>query len=156
MAPGGKGYVFRGLARKMPDDDDLAFIIGHELAHSELRHSEKIVRVALAGRKLGEAMGKGGAQIGETLSAFTLGIVKQTYDQDQEFEADRLGLCLSVLAGFDAAGGIGAFKIMDRGSRRRRKHKGVSGRIAYDILSTHPEIPRRIAYQKVLQRNLKQ
>ncbi len=156
MAPGGRGYVFRGLARKMPDDDDLAFIIGHELAHGELRHSEKTVRVVLAGRKLGEAMGKGGGQIGEALSGFTLAIVQKTYDQDQEFEADRMGLCLSVLAGFDASGGSGAFRIMNRGSGRTRKPKDASGRIAYDILSSHPELSRRIAYQKVLQRSLKQ
>lgn len=155
MAPGGKGYVFKGLAKKMPDDDDLAFIIGHELAHSELRHSEKAVRVAMAGRKLGEAMGKGGGQIGETLSSFTMNIVQQTYDQDQEFEADRLGLCLSVLAGFDKSGGVDAFKIMKRGSGRRKKPRDASGRIAYDILSTHPELPRRITYQKLLQKKLK-
>ena len=155
MAPGGKGFVFKGLSTLMPDDNDLAFIIGHELAHSELQHSADAVRVAMMGRKLGEAVGKGGGKVGEVLSIVSLKILQTTYDQDHEYESDRLGLCFSVLGGYKASGGVGAFKAMNRMGRRSAPPTDARKQILYDIMSSHPPLTNRMTYQKLLQKKIK-
>ena len=151
MAPGGRGFVFEGLLEALPDDSQLAFIIGHELAHSELKHNAQSVRVALAGRKLGEALAEGSGDVAELLSGVTARLLQISYDQDLEYEADRLGLCLAVLAGYRKEGGRQSFVAMGRlvRGRRGRPKKGAE-RIAYDVLESHPPLAERARDQRRL------
>ena len=154
MFPGGRGIIFKGLLRAVSTDDQLAFIIAHEIAHAELKHSINQIRMALAGRKLGRLFGARGSVILGRISGFMSRILRSTYDQDREYEADRLGLCLSHLAGFKTSGGYRSLKAISRGARNRRGRRG-KGQILYHILSTHPPMQERIAYLKQLQRKLR-
>ncbi len=45
--PGGTVYATRALMQKFTDDDQLAFVLGHEIAHVELRHSERALNQTL-------------------------------------------------------------------------------------------------------------
>ena len=154
MFPGGRGIIFRGLLRAMSSDAQLAFIIAHEIAHAELKHSINQVRMALAGRKLGRLFGAKGSVILGRISGFMSRILRSTYDQDREYEADRLGLCLIHLAGFSPSGSHRSLKAISRGGRSRRGRRG-KGKILYHILSTHPPMQQRIAYLKRLMKKLK-
>ena len=136
------------------EEDQLAFIVGHELAHSECQHSTRAVQIALAGRKLGgEVLGSGGEQVGEGLSVFSNRVLEATYDQDQEFEADRLGLCLAYLAGYDPRGGAGAMGTLASATPEASSAAPPTGssRIAYDIISSHPPLSARSLYLKDLE-----
>lgn len=154
MAPGGRGFITSALMNRTHEEDQLAFIVGHELAHSECQHSTRAVQIALAGRKLGgEVLGSGGEQVGEGLSVFSNRVLEATYDQDQEFEADRLGLCLAYLAGYDPRGGAGAMGTLASATPEASSAAPPTGssRIAYDIISSHPPLSARSLYLKDLE-----
>ena len=158
MLPGGRGYVFSGLMERLRDDNQLAFVIAHELAHGELKHSADALRVSIAGKKIGTHLGEGGEQAGEWIGLLANRLVELTYDQDREFEADRLGLCFATLAAFEASGGQGSFERMgslqgDKG--RPAPPSDAKQRILYNIISTHPPIDERKQYQRLLRGRLK-
>ena len=158
MLPGGRGYVFSGLMERLRDDDQLAFVIAHELAHSELKHSSDALRVAMAGKKIGALLGEGGEQAGEWVGLLANRLLELTYDQDREYEADRLGLCFATLAGFEASGGEGSFERMSSsqgGKGRPAPPSDAKQRILYNIVSTHPPMDERKRYQRLLRGRLK-
>ena len=97
--PGGHIVVGRGLLELIESEDELAAILGHEIAHVDNRHAIERVQYERASRKLGLA------------SIYQLGapaveIFQAGYTKDQELEADRAGLSLAVTAGYSAGGGI--------------------------------------------------
>ncbi len=155
MGPGGQGYVYRGLIGLMHSDDALAFVLGHELAHGELHHLDASLRAAKAGRELGGALGGAeGGEAGALLASLVATVARVTYDQDQEYEADRLGFCLAILAGYSAQGAIDAMSAL----RSQEGHEPASsGRhsILYDIIRTHPPTTERRAYLRRLRRALR-
>ena len=157
MGPGGQGFVFRGLLEKMPSDDQLAFVLAHELAHSELNHSADSLRVAMVGKKIGVLMGVENNETVELISMLANRVVEMAYDQDREFEADRLGLCLATLAGYDPRGGEGAFRRLKQlqGGAEAPVPDDVRIRIIYDVISTHPPLSERSRYQRRLRQRLR-
>lgn len=89
--PGGNVYATRGLMEKFTDNDQLAFVLGHEIAHAEQHHSmdkmgeiikRKMVTLPLGFRQW-------------NLSKWVLNagddIIGNRYGQPKETEADRLG-----------------------------------------------------------------
>jgi hypothetical protein len=79
--PGGYLYVCRGLFDLIGSDEDYAleFVIGHEIAHLELKHALKIVQAGHAGAR----------QRGiDTLNQFLVPIVLGYPDDHLEYEAD--------------------------------------------------------------------
>ena len=88
--PGGTVCITEALARFYASDDELAFAMAHELAHTALRHHIQQARFI-------EAM-KGGTSVEEAL----LAIASKLLRQDDELEADRFGALYSVRAGHDS------------------------------------------------------
>ena len=103
------GYVvvYTGLLKVIENDDELAFILGHEIAHVMKRHGlKKVVTGRVLGFSLGllSAMALGGDEdsvgIGNRVDE---NVRNQTnrFMNGQELEADALGLDLMVGAGYD-------------------------------------------------------
>ncbi|HOU53722.1 MAG TPA: M48 family metalloprotease [Myxococcota bacterium] len=156
MGPGGTGFFFRPLGSLMGSDDALALVLAHEIAHSELRHLDPLLRTAKAGREIGRRIlgSDEGGDLGETAATISTSLMRLTYDQDQEYEADRLGLCLAVLAGFSSGAGIEAMDGL-AGRDRDRPPQDETGRILYDVVSSHPPLSERVAYFRTLERVLR-
>jgi len=97
--PGGQIVVGRGLLELIESEDELAAILGHEIAHVDNRHAIERLQYERASRKLG---------LGSLyqLGAPAVEIFQAGYTKDQELEADRVGLGIAVAAGYSAAGGI--------------------------------------------------
>lgn len=148
MGPGGRGYVLEGLINKAQSDDQLAFVVGHEIAHSLLEHPERSLRVSLAAQRVGKDItgSDSGGETTEMIAAVTTGILSKTYSQDQEYEADRLGLCLAYLGGYQQKSGPEFMDIMGQVARDHSVPTGGARRIAYDILSSHPPSAERKRY----------
>jgi hypothetical protein len=152
MGPGGRGYVLEGLISRAQSDDQLAFVLGHEIAHSLLEHPERSLRVSLAAQRAGKDL-TGSDSAGETtefIAAVTTGLLSKTYSQDQEYEADRLGLCIAYLAGYQPSAGSEFMNIMGQIARDHSVPTGGARRVAYDLLSSHPPSGDRKRYQDSL------
>ncbi len=152
--PGGKVAVFNGILPICDGEDGLAVVMSHEIAHATLQHgNERLSEPAwkrLAGIPVGAVTGVWGAIAPRSrkfvMDGFGLGILvgKVTpYNQDQESEADMIGLRYMFKAGFD----------VDEAAKFWRRMYHTSGGQISDSLSTHPGAMERA---KVLEQEAKE
>jgi predicted Zn-dependent protease len=142
--PGGKVAVFTGLLPLTENDDQLAVVMGHEIAHAlahhaseriarqqKLQHAAEVAAGSMAGtdpQRRRELIGllAAGAQVGS-----------MAYDRRQESEADHIGLFLMTFAGYDPDQAAVLWERMQQASAGH-------GRLP-EILSDHPSDAKRIA-----------
>lgn len=148
MGPGGRGFVMEGLISKTRSDDQLAFVIAHEISHALLEHPEKSMRILLAAGRFGKDLTgtDAGAEASELIAAATTDLLSKAYSQDEEYEADRLGLCLTYLAGFQQKGGSEFMDIMSQITKEKSVPTGGVKRITYDLFTSHPPSADRKKY----------
>src|SRR5207244_2206992 len=95
--PGGFIFLTRPLLELCQSDRaELAFVVGHEMAHIVQRHA--IDRI-MASSALNAAVGRftmAGGIFGQSLAALAATLLSQGYSQDQELEADRIGARLAL------------------------------------------------------------
>ncbi|HKR85143.1 MAG TPA: M48 family metallopeptidase [Terriglobales bacterium] len=101
--PGGQVFIGQGLLDLIDSEDQLAFILGHELEHIDHYHCAERVQVEARLRKLKLGV------LGE-LMQIPLEVWQAGYSKDEELEADREGLRLAVLAGYSPYGGLSLFQ----------------------------------------------
>lgn len=104
-ADGKKVFIAAGMMRFVDNDDELATVIGHELAHNTMRHVQKKQTNQAAGMAAGVILDVLAALAGvNTQGGFTRSmgnIGGQAYSQDFESEADYVGLYYMARAGYD-------------------------------------------------------
>lgn len=90
--PGGYVYVTRGLMALAGNEAELAGVLAHEIGHVTARHSterqSKATVAGILGAGLGLVLGGPAGDIANQLGAGYI----QHYSQDQEFQADTLGV----------------------------------------------------------------
>jgi beta-barrel assembly-enhancing protease len=101
--PGGHVFVGEGLLDLMNGEDQLAFILGHELEHIDHYHCAERVQIEARFRKLKLGI------VGE-LVQIPLEVWEAGYSKDEELEADREGLRLVVLGGYSPYGAVSLFQ----------------------------------------------
>ena len=115
--PGGYVVIGRGLLSLLESEDELAFILGHEIAHVDDRHAIERVQYKLASRKLGlESVYQLGAPIQMLYEA--------GYTKEQEQEADRDGINLAYEAGYSAKGALDAMTRFEKIDREMHSNAG--------------------------------
>lgn len=147
--PAGHIFINSGLLAAMETEDELAGILGHEIAHGVSRHisdklerSKRITAATVAGVIAGVFLGAGGSP--EAAQAITSGALAASqslslaYSRDDERQADQLGLHYLDKAGYSARG---LLAVLDK---IRSKQWYDSGDFP-DYLSTHPGTEDRIA-----------
>jgi len=139
---GGKIAVYTGLIQKIrPTDDELAQVLGHEIAHALLSHqAEKMSRVqvqklglglgVLAGAVAGYDLG-GVAGLADTVATVSLQLPNS---RKAESEADSVGIELAAKAGYNPYAAISLWEKMIK----------VGGSGGPDWLSTHPNPEQRL------------
>jgi len=129
---GGKMALYTGLVNKIkPTDDELAQVLGHEIAHALAKHSAEKMSVAMASSIGVVAVGvaadrKGLALTGAALAAALA--VQKPNSRAAESEADRIGIELAAKAGYDPRAAITLWQKMAQ----------VGGKGPPEFLSTHP------------------
>ncbi|RQO67025.1 peptidase [Aquitalea sp. FJL05] len=88
--------VYSGLLDKM-DDDQVRFVIGHEIGHVKLGHTKKAMQLAYSASAARKAAGSSGNSTAAALSESDLGnfaeaIVNAQFSQSQESDADAYGV----------------------------------------------------------------
>lgn len=115
--PGGFLYVHRGLLEKINTMDDLAAVLGHEIAHVAARHSAaQISKMQLLNYGLfGVAVATGGASqsYGQLIDLGAI-LSFSKFSRDDEREADHFGTVYMADAGFNPKAAINVMKQIDR------------------------------------------
>jgi predicted Zn-dependent protease len=129
---GGRMAIYTGLIYKIdPTDDELAQVLGHEIAHALANHSAEQMSIAMASQfgviAVGAASNSGAAASSAAMAA-TLAL-QLPNSRTAESEADRIGIELAAKAGYDPRAAISLWDKMDRVNDGARPP---------DFLSTHP------------------
>jgi hypothetical protein len=153
--PGGLIVILKPLMETLADESEIAFVLSHEIAHSELHHIDAMVELPRAAGDLGSAIfGDDVGEIADAVSTSAINASRTLYDQRQEFAADRYGICLTYLAKFNTAKAPDALSKLStpkEHSMERSRQDGPSiFQIAYDIIESHPPTGVRTSYLKVL------
>ncbi len=144
VMPSGKIVFYSGIIDKLKlTDDEIAAIMGHEMAHALREHSrEQISRqvatqggLSIAGAALGLSGGQ--MQVASLLGDVGLAL---PHSRTQETEADKIGLELMARAGYNPNAAITLWQKMQK----------ASGGRAPQFLSTHPNPENRIATLQAL------
>ena len=135
--PGGYVLVTAGLLRTLESEDELAFVLAHEVGHVVRRHHYQVVQR----QRLAEQAAKGlqaVAQDGDTakLAQASGQIYARGLDKTAEFESDRLGVEYATRAGYDPAAALNVLE-------RLHRIKGDDPR-AELLFSTHPGAGERL------------
>jgi predicted Zn-dependent protease len=136
--PGGKIAFYTGILEQLKlTDDEVAMIMGHEVAHALREHARermgKNAATNIGANVLGSLLGvgSGGAQLlGMGAQLMTL-----KFGREDESEADLVGMELAARAGYNPRAGVSLWQKMGAAS------KGAPPQ----FLSTHPSGPTRIA-----------
>lgn len=143
--------VYRELLKRVPGDDELATVIGHEIGHIALKHykdqeeeESRAAAVGIGSSILGaiasvasSAAGLGGTSdiIGDvtetTTSAIGYGAFVGSFNRAQEYEADHIGLLIMAKAGYDP-------RVAVQFWGRSEEVFGSSGSSVGAFFSTHP------------------
>lgn len=141
--PGGFIYATKGLMNGLTDEE-LAFVIGHEMGHVDYRHSIKQLESAQL-RRLGLiaiAAGAGGGNIDRgtaTLVQLTDGIIGSQHSQGDEAQSDRYGMSVMAQAGYDPAFAISGLQ------KLASQSGGGTPDFLNTLLGSHPLPKDRIA-----------
>ncbi|MEX2043744.1 MAG: M48 family metallopeptidase [Opitutus sp.] len=142
---GGKVGVFSGLFKIARNDDQLASVIAHEIAHVTAKHVHEKLSRELAVNTVGTVgmlgAGLGGAPLITTQAlgaAYGIGttVGGLAFDRKKETEADYIGLMYMARAGYDPEEAIKVIEALDQLS--------ASDPAPPAMLSTHPSHPERI------------
>lgn len=143
--PGGKVVVYTGILPVTQDEQSLAVVMGHEIAHAVARHGNERMSQGLA-------LQLGGVALSVALSekpALTQNVFLQSYgigsqlgvlaySRNHETEADKMGLIFMAMAGYNPESAIAFWERMS----------AAGGQAPPEILSTHPSDATRIATLK--------
>jgi predicted Zn-dependent protease len=133
--PGGKMAIYTGIVRKLNlTDDEIAQIMGHEIAHALLGHGRERMSRAMAMQ--------GGMMLGSIVAGRDLSVLSPVADialtlpnsREGESEADRYGIELAARAGYDPHAAVRLWEKMGQ----------ASGNGPPQFLSTHPAPGNRI------------
>jgi predicted Zn-dependent protease len=134
---GGRMAIYTGLLLKVdPTDDELAQVMGHEIAHALANHTAERMSVAMAGQAGVIAAGLMSDNPGQAM-AMTAVAAKVALDlpnsRTAETEADRIGIELAAKAGYDPRAAVTLWQKMG----------AVGGDAPPAWLSTHPSDEQR-------------
>lgn len=128
--PGGYIYVYTGLIKFLDTEDQLAGVMGHEIAHAALRHSTRQMTQAYGIQTLLSVV-TGKADPG-MMEQIALSLVSLKFGRGHESESDEYSVVYLCNSGYDAAGAAGFFK------------KLAGSPSQPEFLSTHPNPANRV------------
>jgi predicted Zn-dependent protease len=133
--PGGKIAFFHGILKKLDlTDDEVAMVMGHEIAHALREHARERMGKSMATNTL--------SKIGGALASVYLGVdprvtdavamqganlINLKFSREDESEADLVGMELAARAGYDPHAGVTLWQKM--GAANKARHRSGSAPI---------------------------
>lgn len=129
--PGGYIYVYTGIIKYLERTDELAGVLGHEIAHADNRHSTQQLTKAVGAATIAQVL-SGNNKTAQTGSQLLVGLLGLQFSRDNEREADKFSVIYLCNGGYSADGAASFFKkIGSKGSPP-------------EFLSTHPDPGNRV------------
>lgn len=146
--PGGKVFLSKGLAARLPNESAMAAVLGHEVGHVTAEHADKRISSAMItqGLVIGASAALGATADDDTaaVGAMVLGGVGTgfllKFGRDEESQSDALGMRYMTRAGYSPAGMISLMEVLTESSK--------GGERQWEILSTHPDPERRLRWAR--------
>lgn len=145
--PSGKIVFYEGILKYADTPDYIAVVMGHEMAHAIAKHgNERMSQEAamnLLGAVAGEVIGAKKGAAAQNLFNLGFGLGSQLgvilpYSRKHEYEADKIGMYIMDIAGYDINAAPAFWEKMQNGKSGSQS----------DFLSTHPSDAKRIAALK--------
>ncbi|MGD1887525.1 MAG: M48 family metalloprotease [Cohaesibacteraceae bacterium] len=140
--PGGYLYVTRGLLALANDEAEVAAVVAHEIAHVTMRHAiareQEVRTAALIDRVLTDVLSDPSAA---QMAVLANGVSLAQFSQNQELEADELGVRTIGRAGYDP---FAAARFLETMSRFNALDSLPLDDDVPSFLSSHPSTPSRI------------
>ena len=135
--PGGKIAFYTGILQKLKlTDDEVAMVMGHEIAHALREHARermgKNTATGIGANLIGQVLGLG--QIGQMVTNYGAQLLTLQFSRSDESEADLVGMELAARASFDPRAGVSLWQ----------KMSAASAGAPPQWLSTHPSGSTRI------------
>jgi len=135
--PGGQVFITAALYSRFGSQAELAGVLGHEIGHVLSRHSaQQIAKQELTQGLAGAAGVAAGDYDSARMAQMVAGLVNMKFGRDDELDADRWGVKLMGMAGYDPRAMIDVMRILEQA--------GGSG--PPEFLSTHPKPANRVQY----------
>jgi predicted Zn-dependent protease len=136
--PGGKIAFYSGILQKLKlSDDEVAMVMGHEIAHALREHARermgKNAATGIGANLLSQVLGLG--QVGQTVTNYGAQLLTLEFSRSDESEADLVGMELAARAGYNPRAGVTLWQKMG----------AANGSGPPQWLSTHPSGSSRIA-----------
>ncbi len=130
--PGGYIYVYTGLIKYLEDESQLAGVIGHEMAHADLRHStDQLTKAYGISLLLGIILGNKENLVADVVASLT----QLAFSRSDEEQADEYAVNYLCPTHYVASGSAGFFE----------KIESEDESDLLEFLSTHPNPKNRVA-----------
>ena len=130
--PGGYIYIYTGILKFLDSEDQLAGVLGHEIAHADMRHSTRQMTTMFGFQILLDVLAGDMAAIKQITGA----LVGLKFSRKHEEEADEKSVVYLCPTQYNADGGAGFFE----------KIQALGGARQPEFLSTHPDPGNRIEH----------
>ena len=143
--PNGAIWVHTGLLQALDSDDELAAVLGHELAHYTHEHTRRLYKkslwIGLAAAASGQILADATHGNEPSLIAHQLAFSawQHHYSRQHEDQADRVGLRYAAEAGYDVTASVRVWQ-------RVLRTEGDSNRVENFFTGSHSLITTRIAH----------
>lgn len=138
--PGGKIVFYTGILPICQDETGIAVVMGHEVAHALADHGAQRMSAGMA-QQIGAVAGNVAIKNEQWLNVFnqSYGVVSSVgvmlpFNRSHETEADRIGLQIMAIAGYNP----------DEAAELWKRMKARGGQAPPEFLSTHPSNDTRI------------
>jgi predicted Zn-dependent protease len=140
--PGGRIAFYTGILQKLNlTDDEVAMVMGHEIAHALREHAVKRAGESQAASIVGKLLSLGASayfgidtRVTDAVAGAGAKLAVLKFSRGEETEADLVGMDLAARAGFDPRAGITLWQKMSASNSRR----------PIEFISTHPSGESRI------------
>ncbi len=133
--PGGYAYVYTGLIKYLDQEDDLAGVLGHEIAHAAEEHSARNMERAYgADVLLSILVGENSSKLTQIVTNSATGLLSLSYGRGLETEADEKSVAYLADTKYNCAGASSFFEKLEAEGGARQPQ----------FLSTHPNPGNRV------------
>lgn len=130
--PGGYIYIYTGILKFLESEDEFAGVLGHEIAHADMRHSTRQMTTMFGVQILLDVLAGDAVAIKQITGA----LVGLKFSRNHETQADEKSVEYLCPTDYNATGGAGFFEKIEQ----------MGGTSVPEFLSTHPDPGNRVEH----------